>query len=345
MRIPSLFKFYKERYHIPKADLSDTGETNRIHLMIISELIFLFGILNFLFVIIFNINNLLEKINKLIYFAIFIIVGIFNYIYSSKIKDIKREKAYLWKTIPTYILFYSFQGVALYNFYVLKQPFNGFVVFGLTSFIALCLFSISPMLFLLGIATATGIIAPGIYKIFGFSALADVILSEILLFCLALYKRRIEKKQLVFLKTQKKDLEAKTFGNFTLIYRNKIIKFSRTKSNELVGYLIYKNGSSVNSKELISVLWGDNADSSRYGNNLRNLIVDIKHSLKQLDIQNFFITEYNNFRINPEVVKCDYYDFLAGNKKAINSFAGEFMSQFSWAEETAAFLEMKIMKK
>ena len=75
------------------------------------------------------------------------------------------------------------------------------------------------------------------------------------------------------------------------------------------------------------------------------MIVDIRHTLNQLEIQDFFITEYNNFRINPEVVKCDYYDFLAGDKKALNSFGGEFMSQYSWAEDIAAFLEEKSLKK
>ena len=105
-------------------------------------------------------------------------------------------------------------------------------------------------------------------------------------------------------------------------YDNKVIKFSRSKSPELIAYLIYKNGSSVNTKELLNVLYGSHADSARYGASLRNLIVDIKQTMADLEIQKFFITEYNNFRINPEVVHCDYYDFLAGDKKAIKSFTG-----------------------
>ena len=101
----------------------------------------------------------------------------------------------------------------------------------------------------------------------------------------------------------------------------------------------------MQTKELINVLWGDHADSARYGSSLRNLIVDIRHSLSELEIQNFFVSEYNNFRINPEAINCDYYDFLEGNPTAIKNFAGEFMSQYSWAEETAGFLEMKVLKK
>ena len=92
-------------------------------------------------------------------------------------------------------------------------------------------------------------------------------------------------------------------------------------------------------------MWGDHADSARYGSSFRNLIVDIKHTMNELEIEDFFIAEYNNFRINPEIINCDYYNFLAGDTEAIKSFAGEFMSQFSWAEETTGFLEMKALKK
>ena len=89
------------------------------------------------------------------------------------------------------------------------------------------------------------------------------------------------------------------------------------------------------------MLYGDYANSSRYGASLRLLISDLKHTFSELGIQQFFISDYNNFRINPEVVHCDYYDFLAGDKKAIKSFTGDFMSQYSWAEDTTAFLERK----
>ena len=189
-----------------------------------------------------------------------------------------------------------------------------------------------------------GIMASGIYENFGLSGLLNFITTTILLFCLSLYKRRSEKKIIMLLKKQKQSLEAKTFGNFTLLYDNRIIKFSRTKSNELLAYLIYKNGSSVKTKELIAVLYGAEADSSRYGANLRNLIVDIKRSLSELEIQNFFIAEYNNFRINPEVIKCDYFDFISGDKQAIKSFTGAFMSQYKWAEDVTVFMKYKVLK-
>jgi len=340
----SLKKRYQDKYYISPLDLADAAETNRLILLIVCPILFLFGIVDIIAILIIHFSRLREHFVSLIYFSIYTILSLFVYIYSIKVKDSSREEAYIKKTIPVYIIFVILQIASLYNFYILKQPFNGFVTYCLIGFITLCIFSFSPFPFLLGLTVTIGFMTPGLYKNFGISGTADAYLCPILMFCLALYKRRTEKQQILFLKKQKQSLEAKTFGNFTLIYENKVIKFSRTKSNELMGYLIYKRGSSVNTKELISILWGDHADSARYGSSFRNLIVDIKHTFNELEIHNFFITEYNNFRINPEVVKCDYYDFLSGDPTAMNSFAGEFMSQFSWSEGTAGFLEMRALK-
>ena len=341
--LKNLFEKYKKRYHIPYLDLADAGESNRIIVHIASLILSFFSIIFLTLSFISYHSNLIEHKDYFIYYGIYFMVSVYAYLATRQKKEIDRKKAYIQKTIPGYILMYTVFVTAVYNFN-LGSYFNGFITFCLTGFIALCTCSFSPVHFFLGLLISLFFMIPGLYQNFVLSGSANAVLTIILMFCLSLYKRRIEKKHIMFLKKQKQNLEAKTFGNFTLIYENKVVKFSRTKSEELLGYLIYKNGSSVKTKELITVLWGDHADSARYGSNLRNLIVDIKHSLGELQIQNFFIAEYNNFRINPEVIKCDYYDFLAGDKNALKNYSGEFMNQYSWAEEVKDFLEMKTLK-
>lgn len=266
------------------------------------------------------------------------------YLHSLFVKNAAREKAYCLKTIPFNIGFLIFLATGILAI-IDNQPFNGLITCALTNIIALCIFSFSPLFFLVSQIIVICLIAGCIYDAFELTGLLNVILTAFLMFCMALYKCRTEKKIIMLLKKQKQNLEAKTFGTFTLLYNNSVIKFSRTKSEELLAYLIFKNGSSVKTKELITALYGKNADSSRYGASLRNLIVDIKHTLSELDIQNFFVTEYNNFRINPEVVKCDYYDFLADDSNAKKNFTGEFMSKFEWAQETTEFLKLKLIRK
>lgn len=343
MIFKKLLQKYRERYAVSHIDLADTAETSRIHLLVASPVILLVGLLDLIILFILHFHNLKEYLFSFFYFGILTLVGLYALIFSLWSKNTSREKAYVRKTFPAYIVIDMSFAVALFNFYILKQPFNGVLTYCITGFLSIYIFSLSPMFFLTVPVLTMILMAPGIINNFGLTGLMDSIVCSLIFFIIALYKRRIEKKQILLLKKQKQSLMAKTFGNFTLMYENKVVKFSRTKSEELIGYLIYKNGSSVKTKELISILWGEHADSARYGSSLRNLIVDIKHSLSELEIQNFFMAEYNNFRINPEVIKCDYYDFLAGDSAAKKSFAGEFMSQYSWAEEVTAFLEQKAL--
>ena len=344
MIFKNLIEKYKNRYVIPYLDLADAGESNRIIVHFASALLFLFSTFCLIYFGIVVYPNYFQYKARFTYYIVFFVFSIYAFFATKQGKDIPREKAYIRKTIPFYVLAAAILWNAVFTVKV-GYAFNGFIVFCITAFIALCTCSFSPIIFLVGIIFSIGAMTPEIIENFKTSGYFNTLITVILMFCLSLYKRRIEKRQILFLKKQKQNLEVKTFGNFTLLYENKVVKFSRSKSDELLGYLVYKKGSSVKTKELISVLYGEHADSARYGSNFRNLIVDIKHTLGELGIQNFFIAEYNNFRINPEVVKCDYYDFLNGDSSAVKSFAGEFMSQFSWAEEVAGFLEMKALKR
>ena len=338
----NLIQRYKDRYYIEHIDLADFAETNRLHLLIVCPLVFAFGIIDLIVIFFLHLHNLRDYLVSLCYFGFFTLFGVVMFLYSRWSEKVERKKAYILKTIPVYVLIYTGFSAAIYNFYILGQPFNGVISYCIVGFAALLTFTVSPIYYFISITIGLAFLIPGVYANFGVTGLLDTILAAVLMHGFSLYKRFTDKKYIVMLKKQKQNIEAKTFGNFTLLYNNKVIKFNRSKSPELLAYLIYKNGSSVQSKELISVLWGDHADSSQYGANLRNLISDISHSLSELEIQNFFIREYNNLRINPEVINCDYYDFLAGDEKAVKSFAGEFMSQYSWAEEAAAFIEQKI---
>lgn len=327
-------QFYKKKLQISYSDLRDSNESNRISVLVVSSLLLLSDIINFLLLFIFYHSRLKEQLHYIIYLCIYTPLNLFTFLYARHSKNSK----YWVKVIPIYLVFFVGLSASVFNFYFMDSPHNGFVTFLLSGFLFLIVFSFSPFIFIVELLAAAIILTPGVYRVFGILSTVDLYIVTAIMFVIALYKRSFEKKHFLLLKNQRKSLVAKTFGNFTLLYDNKVIRFTRSKSPELIAYLIYKNGSSVKTKELISVLYGDHADSERYGSSLRNLITDIKHTLSALEIQNFFITEYNNFRINPEVVKCDYYDFLAGNRRVKKSFTGEFMSQYEWAKEIADFL-------
>lgn len=142
---------------------------------------------------------------------------------------------------------------------------------------------------------------------------------------------------------QKKNLVAVTFGNFQLTYRGEEVKFKRSKSRELIAFLIDRKGTPVTMNEISAYLWSRDFRNDKKNSNIRVLIYDIKQTLNALEIHNFFIKGYNTCSINPEMISCDYYDFLNGSETARRQFTGKYMAEFSWAEETCEFLN-KILK-
>lgn len=148
-----------------------------------------------------------------------------------------------------------------------------------------------------------------------------------------------ELTSLKMLTSKSHKVEVKTFGNFDILVDGKNVKFSRTKSKELLAYLIDKKGTSVSSSELIVNLWEEHDVCKTTRSMLHNLISDIKDTLLKHDILDIIEMDRNAYRIICEKISCDYFDLLNGKKSAINKFTGEYMAAYEWAMFTASTLE------
>ena len=90
--------------------------------------------------------------------------------------------------------------------------------------------------------------------------------------------------------------------------------------------------------EITAKLWEDKPDSVSQKSNLRNLIYDLKNTLANSGADDVIVKNRNTIRLKSELVDCDYYEFLKGNLSAVNTYQGEYMLQYSWAEMTTAVL-------
>ena len=123
-----------------------------------------------------------------------------------------------------------------------------------------------------------------------------------------------------------KKLQIKCFGNFEVFFGGEPVKFSRRKSKELFAYLVDREGAAVNVNELNAILWEE--DKNSY---LRNLIADIKLTLKKVGAEDVFIKRRNECYIDVSKVDCDAYDYKRDDPAAIRAYRGEYMIQYSWA--------------
>ena len=129
-------------------------------------------------------------------------------------------------------------------------------------------------------------------------------------------------------------LTVKCFGNFEVYAKGEKLTFKRSKTKELFAFLIDRNGAGVTAAEIGVALWeNDKEQNSR--NYIHQLFRDLRQTLKAIGMEEIF--ERNNYlySLNPERIDCDYFNYM---KTGRPEFIGEYMSQYSWAEETCGLL-------
>lgn len=134
-----------------------------------------------------------------------------------------------------------------------------------------------------------------------------------------------------------KPLTVKCFGTFEVYARGEKLTFKRSKTKELFAFLVERNGAGVTVAEIGAALWENDEDQKKQ-NYIHQLFRDLRQSLETVGVEEIF--ERNNYfySLNPEKLDCDYYAYLKTGKP---EFRGEYMSQYSWAEETCGLLWTK----
>ena len=139
-------------------------------------------------------------------------------------------------------------------------------------------------------------------------------------------------------RTVEKLLTIKCFGNFEVFYNGEILPFKRRKAKELLAILVDRNGASMTAKQLCAILFPDDTDDGKSAAYLRQLVLDLKNTLKRVGAAEVLRHETPYYWLDMNAVKCDYTSFLENGKP---KFYGEYMTQYSWAEETCAMLRFK----
>ncbi len=137
-------------------------------------------------------------------------------------------------------------------------------------------------------------------------------------------------------------LVVRTFGNFEVFSKGEALHFYRSKSKELLAYLILKRGTSCTLRELCAVLFEDKCYDKSLSSQMQTIISSLIRSLEEVGAKELIIRSFNSLSVDTTRIECDYYQLLEGNPQAKSAFMGEFMSNYSWSESTNAFLTGKL---
>lgn len=131
---------------------------------------------------------------------------------------------------------------------------------------------------------------------------------------------------------ENKRVRFQCFGNFEVYCDNKPMKFSLSRTKELLAYLVDRAGAECRKNEIMSILFEDQLRGEYY----KKLRKDLIDTFTEQGMEEVIVISRGGLAINKDLVDCDYYDYLENDEKTLPE---EYMSQFSFAEGRMIGLE------
>lgn len=131
------------------------------------------------------------------------------------------------------------------------------------------------------------------------------------------------------------------FGGFGVFIDGEPLLFPRTKTKELLAYLVHKQGATANSAEIAAVLWEDKEYSRSVQTQTQKIIGGLIKLLEDAGIEYIIRRGWNSMAVVVEKFSCDYYDHLNAEHHYVAINANEYMNEYSWGEFVAGYLNDK----
>lgn len=134
-------------------------------------------------------------------------------------------------------------------------------------------------------------------------------------------------------------VRVQTFGDFEVFVGDDPLRFPRRKCKEVLAYLIDRKGAGVTSARLATVIWEGRGYDRSVQKQVQTVLSDLTKALNDAGVGSVITRFRNHIAIDPTKIDCDCYRFFEGDSAAIRLFSGEYMVEYSWAEQTAGELQ------
>ena len=127
-------------------------------------------------------------------------------------------------------------------------------------------------------------------------------------------------------------LKIRCFGSFEVFWKGEPLPFETEKTKELFAYLIDKKGALCTWREIAAAILEKTDHSWKTKMQTGALIRNLKKTLETIGQKDLLIRSRGRAAVRTKRIDCDYYRMLEGDMEAVNSYRGEYMSQYRWAE-------------
>lgn len=124
-----------------------------------------------------------------------------------------------------------------------------------------------------------------------------------------------------------------TIPTLSITVNGEPLHISSAKSRELLALLIDHGERGFTAGEGISYLWPDKKNDASTQSLLRMTYKRLVATLEEAGAGHILASKDNRRYIRTEEVECDLYRILAGDKQVARKYSGEYLREYSWAEE------------
>ena len=105
------------------------------------------------------------------------------------------------------------------------------------------------------------------------------------------------------------------------------------KPREMFALMVDRGDSGITAGEGIAYLWPDRPNDANTQSLFRMTYKRLADALEEAGVGNIIVSRENRRFLRGDQVDCDLYRILSGDKQAIRSYDGEYLEEYSWAEE------------
>lgn len=141
-----------------------------------------------------------------------------------------------------------------------------------------------------------------------------------------------------------KKLRVITFGSF-IVYKDDgtIMNFRRSASKEIFAYLVDQCGYPVSGKDISKDVFEQKEYSRQASKNISKYISFLIEDLAKAGYPDAVIRQNRTIQINKNRLNCDLFRAMNGDVEALNSYAGEYMIDYSWSEQSESAVWLRSM--
>ncbi len=131
----------------------------------------------------------------------------------------------------------------------------------------------------------------------------------------------------------KRRVEIRTIPTLSITVDGDPIFLKRTKARELFALLVDRGETGITTGEGIAVLWPERPGSEDVKSLFRMTLMRLSEALRAVGIEHILVREGNRRAIRVDQVDCDLYRILKGDEDAVRLYSGQYLQEYSWAED------------